>query len=325
MNFNIQVLRAFAALIVVLYHSVGIVIQYGFSYSNYEYLTFNIGKWGSFGVDIFFIISGFIMFMIQDKKNKNSLSFLMDRIKRIVPIYWFYTIIFAIAYFIFPGGFAKTQVNFDFLSSSLFFISKYLNHEYPVLYVGWTLELEMLFYLIFSVLLIRKKSIINHYILMAITFILFVYLLNINSIIFEFLFGGITYLVLKSFKIKPSNYFWIPAIISLIFVANFDLGNNSDSLRFIYWGIPALILFFCIINVKQIKNNLLVKLGDASYSIYLVQVFTLPVVAKCFTKVAPMTHGLIVLSIMFIFTTIVGYLSYILLERKLTQVLNKVM
>ena len=87
---NIQVLRAFAAIVVVMYHAVGLVEDYGFSYSSYKFLTFNVGYWGSFGVDIFFIISGYIMFMIQDKKNKSPFEFAIDRIKRIVPLYWLY-------------------------------------------------------------------------------------------------------------------------------------------------------------------------------------------------------------------------------------------
>ena len=43
---NIQVLRAFAAIVVVMYHAVGLVEDYGFSYSSYKFLTFNVGYWG---------------------------------------------------------------------------------------------------------------------------------------------------------------------------------------------------------------------------------------------------------------------------------------
>jgi exopolysaccharide production protein ExoZ len=83
---NIQVLRAFAAIAVIFFHT-GLTFPY-------------LHPFGSFGVDVFFVISGYIMARILDASSgSNSDFFLRHRILRIVPPYWFFTFcLFAIAY-----------------------------------------------------------------------------------------------------------------------------------------------------------------------------------------------------------------------------------
>lgn len=320
---NIQVLRAFAAIVVVMYHAVGLVEDYGFSYSSYKFLTFNVGYWGSFGVDIFFIISGYIMFMIQDKKNKSPFEFAIDRIKRIVPLYWLYLLTISLLFYIFPDLFRALNITPEYLLTSLFFISHYFNYSYPVIYVGWTLELEMLFYFIFFILLFLKRIDAKIKILiMLLVFISLSFYQNTNPIIFEFIFGGFIYLFLSNFKIRNNNFFWIPIIFSIIFVSL--LNKEFENFRLIFWGIPALIIFYSTLHIKEINNKIFLELGNASYSIYLIQVFTLPLVGKILAKYAANTHGILVFIIMVLFSIIIGYLSYLIIEKKLMSLSNKI-
>ena len=85
---NLQALRAFAALNVVAYHTIG--LQNATSGSNY-FLSVLTG-WGANGVDIFFVITGFLMVYTTKRRKRSALDFLKGRITRILPIYWLLSI-----------------------------------------------------------------------------------------------------------------------------------------------------------------------------------------------------------------------------------------
>ncbi len=87
---NIQYLRAFAAINVVIYHIIGTATDYG---KRPEIHSFFEG-WGENGVDIFFVISGFVMMHSQNINQKDTVSFIYSRLTRIVPIYWILTTVF---------------------------------------------------------------------------------------------------------------------------------------------------------------------------------------------------------------------------------------
>jgi peptidoglycan/LPS O-acetylase OafA/YrhL len=85
---NIQLLRGVAALMVVVFHLVVKMQPFGFDGSQVSFLQG--------GVDIFFVISGFIMVHISHERERSGGQFMADRIIRIVPIYWLLTLL---AYF----------------------------------------------------------------------------------------------------------------------------------------------------------------------------------------------------------------------------------
>ena len=87
MLFNIQYLRAFAAINVVFLH----VLIGGESYNRPANLLSFFGNWGASGVDIFFVISGFVMIYTHINNPKTVLNFYKSRLIRILPIYWLIT------------------------------------------------------------------------------------------------------------------------------------------------------------------------------------------------------------------------------------------
>jgi exopolysaccharide production protein ExoZ len=123
---NLQLLRGIAALGVVFYHL-------DFRLAGDFHTDF-------FGVGTFFVISGFIMCYIT---HTDAAHFLERRILRIVPLYWLLTAGVTLLYY----GLADN--GWWFISSLLFLPSD----RFPVLGVGWTLNLEMYFYAIFAVAL----------------------------------------------------------------------------------------------------------------------------------------------------------------------------
>lgn len=139
---NIQALRAFAAIAVVLFHT--------------GYMWPTSHAVGSFGVDVFFVISGYIMARICDL---NSSYFLRRRLIRIVPPYWVLTVLLFAASMIKPTLFASTRAHWGELLKSLFFIPfiKESGLYRPILFVGWSLNFEMFFYLAISAALLMSR------------------------------------------------------------------------------------------------------------------------------------------------------------------------
>ncbi|WP_423739956.1 acyltransferase family protein [Delftia acidovorans] len=96
MLYSIQTLRAIAAWIVVAHHYVQ---AHGFSQKT-PYFAF-LSNYGAIGVDIFFIISGFVVYNSARKNTASPLNFAIHRAARIIPIYWLCTFITALLFIFF--------------------------------------------------------------------------------------------------------------------------------------------------------------------------------------------------------------------------------
>ncbi|WP_292011161.1 acyltransferase, partial [Chryseobacterium sp.] len=132
---NLQILRGISALLVCCFHFS--------SYINFE--NFHLGdilfKKGSIGVQIFFVISGFIMVYTTQKKDyskdiaKQISIFYKKRIIRIVPLYYLLTL----AWMILGGNFLLyfQGENISRFLHSVFFIPQ--KETFPVLFLGWSL------------------------------------------------------------------------------------------------------------------------------------------------------------------------------------------
>lgn len=141
---NLQILRAFAAISVVFFHSDKFLLK--------EHLQ----PFGAAGVDIFFVISGFIMTYNTQITPTNPRAFLINRFVRILPMYWLMTIGVYLIALTFPHLLNSTQPDPIQLVKSLFFIpfQKSNGLVEPILFVGWSLNYEIFFYLLFSISLI---------------------------------------------------------------------------------------------------------------------------------------------------------------------------
>jgi peptidoglycan/LPS O-acetylase OafA/YrhL len=114
---------------------------------------------GAAGVDIFFIISGFVMVISSRRfvdRAGTWLIFLRHRAVRIVPLYWLLTTVKIIAVAILGGVVLRTGLGFNFVTGSYLFlpVTDSAGHFRPVLPVGWTLTYEFLFYLLFAAALL---------------------------------------------------------------------------------------------------------------------------------------------------------------------------
>src|SRR3954468_15703521 len=140
----IQILRFVAAAAVVAFHALGAPAK-GFEVPE-SALSFAL-SYGGRGVDLFFVISGFVIFYATHRAKLTPAEFLRRRVERIVPLY--FVVIFAVtmlaitlpATFGTPGWYTPRHI-----LKSLAFIA-FTDGEMPVVYVGWSLEYEMYFYL----------------------------------------------------------------------------------------------------------------------------------------------------------------------------------
>ena len=139
---SIQYLRAFAALSVLVTH----VLQWPLGELNFTLL-----KTGRLGVEVFFVISGFIMTMIAGDGAFRPGRFLGRRALRIVPAYWAATFLVVALALALPSLFRTTVPTLEGLIKSLLFIPS-LHPKAPLLLLGWTLDFEAFFYVVFACL-----------------------------------------------------------------------------------------------------------------------------------------------------------------------------
>jgi exopolysaccharide production protein ExoZ len=314
---NIQALRAFAALNVVFFH----VIAASKSYDCPVYFFDFLEGWGHNGVDLFFVISGFVMVYIQRLKKKTPYAFFRDRVVRIIPTYWLLSTLLVGLLLAMPSLFRNMEFSVNWAFASFLFLSTVLVQSPPILYVGWTIEYEMFFYFVFATSLFLKPFSKSLAITISII-VLVVIFFGANSILLEFIFGMIV--GCGFFHITPS---YRVAQVSLIFgIAAFllslwfkDWGTN----RVVIFGLPSMFIVFGCINLSQVKTSILTKLGDASYSIYLVQVFTIPAFYKVATKINLFSNNDLLALFCLLLSTLTGLFVYQTFEVRVSTLLKK--
>ncbi len=268
MNLSIQYLRGIAATLVVFEH---------FSvFPNIRHFC------GAIGVDIFFIISGFIMSMSVRKYKDRRAEFVFNRVVRIYPLYILMLI---------PAIFLTNKaVNGESIFKALFFIGgSFRFYMDPLLFTGWTLLFEFVFYLII-ITFVNYKWFINLLLLsMGIMGMLFTintsfgYL--VNSFYLYFLLGFNLRIILRFFKPRDLLYHIVASLMLFLLVMLFkDQGEDGyiprqfvsigvmQVPRVIFWGLPCVYFIASFISYTENCNEIvfLKYVGDRSYSIYLV-------------------------------------------------------
>jgi len=290
----IEVSRGFAALAVVLAHTslvMGNPRYFG------EAMFANVLQVGHAGVDFFFVLSGYIItymhFSDIDKKNK-FLPYIVKRFIRIFPIYWVSFALFLIALLLFSSN---SNLSVTELAYSFFLVPQAGTLVNPV---AWTLSHELLFYILFSFLILNKKvggiifigwmicSIVNVFVSAGENlFIKFLF----SAHNFEFVLGVcVSWLV---FQKKYRSIWIITGIIGLSLVL---LGFWLDPvgrrplpfyLVVLYGGGFALMLY--TLSCLHLQNKLpkfgdtFLLLGASSYSVYLIHFLVILTLAKLFT------------------------------------------
>jgi peptidoglycan/LPS O-acetylase OafA/YrhL len=256
---SVQYLRAIAALMVVCFHlhtSGAFPITIGTS-------------WLASGVDIFFVISGFIMVRSTEGKGLSAMEFFIKRLVRIVPLYWLLT---CLAITLYGVSFAHNSASFLFIPALHPEFGKY----WPILEPGWTLNFEMFFYLVFGLTFALPPK--RQLALIAILFSLLVLAGAIfslpgsinfytNPLLLEFVAG----MAVARFAKQLPAWTCLAGFALLIGLHPYELP------RVVGYGIPAVIIFSSFLSAESRMPQIgaLKIVGDSSYAIYLVHLFTL--------------------------------------------------
>nr|WP_155095128.1 acyltransferase [Paracoccus aestuariivivens] len=308
---NIQILRFAAALLVVLFHVAWTAQNEG----NPTRFLAGFIKWGEAGVDIFFVISGFVMVLSQARSPRRVDQFLIERALRIVPMYWILTLLSTALLLLLPGLFSSSSFSVQKTLTSLFFVNSWLGQGYPVLYVGWTLEYEWLFYLIIS-LSFMLFPIGFTWIAVLAVFLALNWAGPVELVSLEFVYGMVIGLLyLRGKRLPKPALFVAGGVLLLAAFAQLPAGQLP---RQISYGVPALLIVAALVCLPQVKGKAALFLGAASYDIYLIQVFTIPVVFRLIGKLFVLPSDLTALLAAAV-TLVAGGLACALVEKPLTN------
>jgi exopolysaccharide production protein ExoZ len=299
---------------------------------------------GNAGVDIFFVISGFVMAVTAGEANYPAARFLTKRLIRIVPIYWFTTIVTAALLVSAPFLFRDNIFTWPHFVLSLLFIPHIspIGGYSPLIKIGWTLNFEMFFYLVFAALLtleLTKR-------ICAIAF-LFALLIGFNKlchphsaalnflgdgILFEFVIGciiGRMYLAGTLARI-PRGAAWIGVILGAASLLAFG-AYQTELHRLFRFGLPGALLVAAMVTLEQrgmVRHWPRLKfLGDASYSLYLTHLSVIVFMRKFWTTEALPVTGLgptlLFVCFALIVSIAIGALTYAWIERPMLHFLRQ--
>jgi exopolysaccharide production protein ExoZ len=271
---GIQYLRGIAALMVVFHHAT-------------LYVTANAWSGiGATGVDVFFVISGFIMAHTcsrgpgaRESRGAASAGFLLKRCMRVIPLYWLATAISWRAELL-HGAFSLDMAK-DFLFVPRFFAPD-IPRIWPKLIPGWTINCEMFFYLMFAVALFLSRQPLKLVLIMLCALTTTGFFLQPNSapaqlytwsVFLEFAYGILLYLLYRGWTVTVPIAIRLAVFCTAAGALAYAARNNAyeySQYRFLLYGLPALLIVWTGLYVSKSRELPLLKLlGDASYSVYL--------------------------------------------------------
>jgi peptidoglycan/LPS O-acetylase OafA/YrhL len=257
------------------------------------------------GVDIFFVISGFIIWVTTaSRPERTALAFYRDRVTRIVPLYWAMTMILAAVLVAAPGAASSAVLDASHLAWSFFFIPAVhptTQLYQPTLIPGWTLNLEMFFYAIFGAAMaasgasLRLRCSIVVLTLIAVATAGYVVPLGgvaafyAQDILAEFALGILIGVAFMERRLVKSNWFWIPLGLGVaLLVAQTPLIEAES--RLFRWGLPSALIVLGAVFVPQSGPVILQWLGDWSYALYLSHPITLAASEKFWKAAGGLPH-----------------------------------
>lgn len=300
---GVQILRAVAATAVVALHFNEQVGLYGHS-GHPWFLTSGIANVGAAGVDIFFVISGFIMYHTtrpRENGRADAKDFLKRRAIRILPTYWFWTTVALLAWLT-HVGYTSHAFTHEFVGLSYFLIPSFNEGQWALLLSpGWTLTYEAYFYLLFAL----GIALVPHRLLAAYTVAAIALLWGLahvvpfnarfvhisgEPLVFEFGYGVLVAHGLAMWRKHIGPGAMQTAGLALIvaglagFAMTVIVPEAVVKYHALAWGLPAAALvagtvLACVPVIYD--SRLLLLLGDASYSIYLSHQFPMMLLAHC--------------------------------------------
>jgi len=305
---------------------------------------------GVIGVDIFFVLSGYMMAMIM-QEGPGPAQFITRRFMRIAPLYFVCTLtafIFSITVVGFRGsGYVPTWV--EFIKSVLFVPYQAANGSYfPILIPGWTLNYEMYFYLCCALALFFTRK--NHTIWTTAIVATCVMLGSLlvagstarlflaNPIVVEFVAGMLLWHVLSK-PVAGAPILRSPYALPVALIVAFTLENNFQIYRSIpgdirrvllYGPLAAAVVALSIwgepqfLRLGRLARKIFTEIGDASYAIYLTHLFVVGVLKHVLPSIGIKSMASSVGATLTVMSAVfVGLLVYRLVDAPIQRLLRR--
>lgn len=331
---SIQYLRAIAAIMVVVFHLEPQLRRMGYD-----------GEWAgwlSSGVDIFFVISGFIMWVTTSNRSLTPIQFYWRRIVRIVPLYWLLTTVVVAVMLLSPMSLQSSRFDFPHVLASYFFVP--WSHPVkagmePALIPGWTLNYEMFFYAVFGLTLPFSKAyrlVLTLFVLVLLTLIgpdsgvekSSIFGFYSSSIILEFGLGMILGWYFQSGRNLRPLFAALLVLVGVTIIV-ITAPYKETVPRFQLWGFPAMAIVGGVLALEAAglvrRFAFLHGLGDASYSIYLSHGMVLSATSQWWRKMGfvKFDYTLIFYSVFgVVAAVVVGFFVFKYAERFLIRLLK---
>ncbi|MHA6326414.1 acyltransferase family protein [Roseivivax sp. CAU 1753] len=293
------------------------------------------------GVDLFFVISGFIVIRSADRWQAGSGAFLARRFLRVAPLYYLFTTLMVLTLLAAPGAAKDTALEpGQIVASYLFFpVERYDGRIAPVLSLGWTLNYEMAFYAVLSGALMLRRPVRTLCAIFAAAALLgaligpagvfeigipapmsALWRFSTNPIFLEFAFGMILARLWHR-RAPDARLALICALAGIVALVGLDA---TPLPRFVAAGLPAMLIVAAASLFAPDIRWPLQRIGDASYALYLSHRFTLRAMTLVLLPVLPATPIAAVLfcGIVMAASVLVGWIVFATIERPVLAALD---
>jgi len=321
---TIQYLRAVAAALIVFQHAMGIPA--------FVYYT---AHFGTVGVDLFFMISGYIMWTTTQGQNRGPGAFWLARAIRIVPLYWMFTSAYVVAALVTPASFFSLKLDPVHIIKSFLFIPEVhpnLGLAAPVFTLGWTLNYEAFFYLFFGLCLLIADLRMRFMVIAAIFCALMILgawlqptgaILSsyLDPVMLEFL-SGIILAILSPYLARCGAVLGALLVAAGVVWIGVVYAHDMALPRLVSHAIPSIMAVTGALMLepwaRAHPSRIGLLLGDASYSIYLIHPFAQRtfLLAIIHTIGLPNINPTVYIFSAFFIAIVAGVICYLVLERR---------
>ena len=263
--------------------------------------------YGIAGVDLFFVISGFIMVAVAGR-DRGPIEFLWRRATRNLPNVLARVVDGARNYFD-SATFVNSSITIPISLWRSFLLIP--DRTFPLLAVGWTLVYEMYFYLAFAIFLALRVSVFVGLIAWGVFILIIaaafpdqiasspVLRVIVSPLTAEFMMGALVGMLWRrrcvSGALAVGAIGLSGLIVSMVYIApmlSLAASPNLDAWRVIIFGIPVALIVYALTGLEQLYPSgrpakLLVALGDWSYATYLIHVLIISAIGRTIFALAP--------------------------------------